>query len=93
MLAQVGIPSPEQRVNEFPHQFSGGMRQRAMIAMAIACRAKLLIADEPTTALDVTIQAWMVTSNAVVGSSAISSLARHAIAIAIIARWRMPPEN
>ena len=57
MLAQVGIPSPEQRVNEFPHQFSGGMRQRAMIAMAIACRAKLLIADEPTTALDVTIQA------------------------------------
>ena len=57
MLAQVGIPSPKQRVNEFPHQFSGGMRQRAMIAMAIACRAKLLIADEPTTALDVTIQA------------------------------------
>ncbi|MCB1741226.1 MAG: ABC transporter ATP-binding protein [Gammaproteobacteria bacterium] len=57
MLAQVGIPSPESRVNDYPHQFSGGMRQRAMIAMAIACQGKLLIADEPTTALDVTIQA------------------------------------
>jgi peptide/nickel transport system ATP-binding protein len=57
MLDQVGIPSPKERINEYPHQFSGGMRQRAMIAMAIACRAKLMIADEPTTALDVTIQA------------------------------------
>ncbi len=57
MLALVGIPSPETRVHDYPHQFSGGMRQRAMIAMAIACRSKLLIADEPTTALDVTIQA------------------------------------
>jgi oligopeptide/dipeptide ABC transporter ATP-binding protein len=57
MLAQVGIPSPKSRVDDYPHQFSGGMRQRAMIAMAIACRAKLMIADEPTTALDVTIQA------------------------------------
>jgi len=57
MLEQVGIPSPNSRVDDFPHQFSGGMRQRAMIAMAIACQAKLMIADEPTTALDVTIQA------------------------------------
>jgi peptide/nickel transport system ATP-binding protein len=57
MLEQVGIPSPKARIHEYPHQFSGGMRQRAMIAMAIACQAKLMIADEPTTALDVTIQA------------------------------------
>ena len=57
MLEQVGIPSPKSRADDYPHHFSGGMRQRAMIAMAIACEAKLLIADEPTTALDVTIQA------------------------------------
>ena len=57
MLDLVGIPSAETRLSDFPHQFSGGMRQRVMIAMAIACRSKLLIADEPTTALDVTIQA------------------------------------
>jgi oligopeptide transport system ATP-binding protein len=57
LLDQVGIPSARDRVSDYPHQFSGGMRQRAMIAMALACEPKLLIADEPTTALDVTIQA------------------------------------
>ncbi|MDN4595477.1 ABC transporter ATP-binding protein [Polycladomyces subterraneus] len=57
MLRLVGIPSPESRVNQYPHQFSGGMRQRAMIAIALSCAPKILIADEPTTALDVTIQA------------------------------------
>src|SRR5438067_7066195 len=57
MLRRVHIPEPERRVHAYPHQLSGGMRQRAMIAMALSCNPKLLIADEPTTALDVTIQA------------------------------------
>src|SRR5699024_9659956 len=57
LLKLVGIPNPERRINQYPHEYSGGMRQRAIIAIALSCQPKILIADEPTTALDVTIQA------------------------------------
>jgi oligopeptide transport system ATP-binding protein len=95
LLTRVGIPEARGRARDYPHEFSGGMRQRAMIAMALACGPDVLIADEPTTALDVTIQAQILELMQEIQArteSAISIAGLHDRAIAIITRCRMPPD-
>ncbi len=87
LLKMVGIPAAESRINDYPHQFSGGMRQRAMIAMALSCKPKLLIADEPTTALDVTTQAVLLELMNDLVSSFNSSLVLITHNLGIVARY------
>ncbi|MFM7262278.1 MAG: ABC transporter ATP-binding protein, partial [Acidimicrobiales bacterium] len=86
LLDLVGLPQPDVRATQYPHEFSGGMRQRVMIAMAIANDPEVLIADEPTTALDVTVQAQIL--------EVIENVRRQLhTAVVFITRWRIPPEN
>jgi oligopeptide/dipeptide ABC transporter ATP-binding protein len=87
MLTQVGIPEPERRITQYPHQFSGGMRQRVMIAMAMICSPRLILADEPTTALDVTIQAQILALMKKLSRTANTSLILITHNLGVVARY------
>ena len=87
MLGKVGIPAPAERFDDYPHQFSGGMRQRAMIAMALACKPQLIIADEPTTALDVTVQAQILDLLKELAAGARSALILITHDLGVVARY------